>query len=165
MPGLYYANVTVHLLAALLWLGGMFFLAAVGAPVLRTVEPPELRARLFQALGERFRALGWGAIAILLATGVVNLHFRNLLDAQLWADAAFWSTPLGTALAWKLAAVATMVTVSAVHDFISGPAAARLTPGTPAALRARRRAALLARFNAVVGIVVVVAAVRLARGG
>jgi hypothetical protein len=39
---LYYATVTAHLLAALLWLGGMFFLAIVGAPVLRSVEPAAL---------------------------------------------------------------------------------------------------------------------------
>ena len=43
MPGLYWLSVTVHVLAAMLWLGGTFFLAAVGAPVLRKVEPPALR--------------------------------------------------------------------------------------------------------------------------
>ena len=40
---LYYASVSVHVLAAMLWLGGMFSLAVVGAPVLRRVEPPALR--------------------------------------------------------------------------------------------------------------------------
>ena len=33
MSILYYINVSAHLLAALLWLGGMFFLAIVGAAV------------------------------------------------------------------------------------------------------------------------------------
>ena len=51
---LYYANVTVHLLAALFWLGGMFFVAIVAAPVLRGTQSPEDRAVLFQRLGERF---------------------------------------------------------------------------------------------------------------
>jgi hypothetical protein len=58
-----------------------------------------------------------------------------------------------------------MLIVQAVHDFNVGPAAARLTPGSPEALSARRRAALLARLSALFGIVVVIAAVRLARGG
>ena len=40
----YHLNVFVHLMAALVWLGGMFFLAVVGAPVLRGVDPPRLRA-------------------------------------------------------------------------------------------------------------------------
>lgn len=165
MPVLYYTNVTVHLLAALLWLGGMLFLAVVGAPVLRKVEPPELRMQLFSRLGERFRLVGWWAIAVLVITGVFNLHYRGLLVGALWVDVEFWATPMGTALAWKLGAVTVMLLISGFHDFLSGPAASRLTPGSPEALRARRRAALLARVNAIVGVVVVIAAVRLARGG
>jgi uncharacterized membrane protein len=162
---LYYLNVTIHVLAAMLWLGGMFFLAVVGAPVLRAVEPPALRAQLFRALGLRFRTAGWAAIAILVLTGVINLHYRGLLDARVWRHAAFWHTPMGHALAWKLGAVTAMITVSAVHDFLQGPAASRLTPGSPEAMRARRRAAGLARLNALLGLVIVIAAVRLARGG
>jgi hypothetical protein len=38
-------------------------------------------------------------------------------------------------------------------------------PGSPEALAARRRAAWLARINAGLGVVLVVVAVRLARGG
>ena len=163
--GWYYANVTVHVLAALFWLGGMFFLATVGAPVLRAVEPPALRARLFAGLGERFRTVGWWAIAILLVTGTFNLHFRGTLRADVLGNPAFWSTPFGSALAWKLGAVTAMVIASALHDFVLGPAASRLEAGSVEAATARRRAAWLARINALFGIVVVLAAVRLARGG
>ena len=162
---LYHLNVTLHLLAALLWLGGMFFLAVVGAPVLRTVEPPALRAELFRRIGAGFRTAGWAAIAVLLVTGVLNLWFRGFLRWEVLASGAFWSTRWGMALAWKLAAVALMLAFQAIHDFVHGPAASRVTPGTPEAARMRRRAALLARANAVLGLVVVAAAVRLARGG
>jgi copper resistance protein D len=165
MSTLYWTSVTVHVLAALLWLGGMFFLAVVGAPVLRAVEPPELRARLFRTLGERFRAAGWTAIGVLIVSGLLNLHLRGLLLGPHWTDAEFWTTRYGTALAWKLGTVAVMVSVSAVHDFVHGPAAGRLEAGTPQALRMRRQAAWMARVNAVVGLVLVIAAVRLARGG
>jgi copper resistance protein D len=162
---IYYLNVTIHVLAALLWLGGMFFLAAVGAPVLRKIEPPKLRAELFRQLGEQFRRVGWTAIGVLLVTGIMNLYFRGLLQPEVWTSGAFWGTSIGQALAWKLVAVVLMIGISAVHDFVLGPAAAGAEPGSPSALVARRRAALLARANAVVGIVLVVAAVRLARGG
>ncbi|HEX2204530.1 MAG TPA: DUF4149 domain-containing protein [Longimicrobium sp.] len=157
MRNLYLLNVTVHVLAALLWLGGMFFFALVGAPVLRRLEPAALRARLFRELGEAFRAVGWGAIAILVVTGVLR-------GGQVWR-AAFWGSPYGRALAWKLGAVVVMILVSAVHDFVLGPRAGRLEPGSPRALEARARAAWLARINAVVGLLLVFAAVRLARGG
>jgi uncharacterized membrane protein len=161
----YYLNVTIHVLAAMLWLGGMFFLAVVGAPVLRAVEPPALRARLFHALGLRFRAAGWASIGVLLVTGVINLHYRGLLTAEVWTRTTFWGTRMGHALAWKLGAVTMMIVVSAIHDFLQGPAASRLEPGSPEALRARRRASLLARLNALLGLIIIVAAVHLARGG
>ena len=159
----YYVSVSLHIFAALFWLGGMFFLAAVGAPVLRKVEPPELRASLFRSLGKAFRTSGWIAIGVLVITGFANLHFKGLLALDVIGSPAFWATPIGTALAWKLGAVAGMVSISGVHDFALGPRASRLPPGTPAGTRARRQAALLARLNAILGIVVVLAAIRLAR--
>ena len=162
---LYYLNVTVHVLAALLWLGGMFFLGAVGAPVLRRIEPPALRAQLFHQLGMAFRTAGWAAIAVLLVTGVLNLYFRGFLHAAVLGSSAFWATRYGRVLAVKLAIVLLMLVLSAFHDFIHGPAAARHQPGSPAALRHRRQAAWLARANALLGIALVFAAVRLARGG
>ena len=161
----YFLNVSLHLLAALLWLGGMFFLAAVGAPVLRRVEPPSLRARLFGALGERFRTWGWWAILVLVVTGVANLHFRGVLSTAVLSSAEFWTGPFGRALAWKLGAVTVMIVVSAVHDFWLGPAARGAGRDDPRAERMRRAASWLARLNAGLGLVVVMAAVRLARGG
>lgn len=180
---LYHLNVTVHLLAALFWLGGMFFLALVGAPVLRRLDDPGLRARLFGALGRRFRSAGWWAIGVLVVTGVINLHFRGLLDGALLSDPAFWSGAYGHALAWKLGAVTAMIVTSALHDFVFGPRASpraaagdgtdgapdpgagRAASGGAGRERARKVAGWLARINAVLGIVVVLAAVRLARGG
>lgn len=160
----YHLNVTVHVLAALLWLGGMLSLAVVGAPVLRRVEPPELRARLFNQLGRAHSHVGWAAIAVLLGTGTLNLAFRGLLRMDLLASGDFWGSRYGTTLAWKLAAVATMIVISVIHDFVLGPAAYRAT-GTARAGRLRGWSAWLARANAIVGIVLVYVAVRLARGG
>ncbi len=164
MGSLYLLSVTVHVLAALLWLGGMFFLGVVGAPVLRGVEPSALRAELFRAIGERARLWGWISIGILVLTGLLNLHFRGMLSGDVWGSAAFWASPPGHALAWKLGAVAVMLVLSAVHDFVLGPRAGRAADATERA-RSRRQAALLARGNAVVGVLLVCWAVRLARGG
>lgn len=159
----YYALVTIHVLAALLWLGGMLFLGVVGAPVLRAIEPPALRQRLFSELGRRFRIVGWIAVGTLVTTGVLMLNARGLLHWSVLGSADFWRTPFGTTLALKLTAVTTMIVVSAVHDFLHGPAAGRAAPGSPASIALRRRAALLARANALVGVLLVLAAVRLAR--
>jgi hypothetical protein len=61
--------------------------------------------------------------------------------------------------------VAVMLVVQGTHDFALGPAASRERPGSPRALQLRRRAAWLARVNAIIGLILVAAAVRLARGG
>ncbi|HEX7121940.1 MAG TPA: DUF4149 domain-containing protein [Gemmatimonadaceae bacterium] len=164
MRTVYLVSVTLHVLAALVWLGGLFFLGLVGAPILRRVQPAELRQRLFHELGVRFRTVGWGAITTLVATGILNLHFRGWLqwDAVL-GNASFWGSPVGTALAIKLAAVAVMIVLSAIHDFWLGPAAGQMPPGSNEALAFRRRAAWIARINALVGLILVIAAVRLVR--
>lgn len=164
MP-LYTTVVTLHVLAAMLWLGGMFFLAAVGAPVLRKVEPASLRAALFRDLGQQFRTVGWGAILTLVATGTTMLHLRGVLDADVLTASTFWASPFGRTLFWKLVMVGAMLVVQAFHDFVLGPAASRVEPGTRRALRLRRHAAVLARANAALGILLVIIAARLARGG
>jgi copper resistance protein D len=160
----YYMIVTVHVLAALFWLGGMFFLGVVGAPVLRGIEPAALRQRLFAELGERFRTAAWIAIGVLVVTGLLNLHLRGMLRLSVLGDGAFWATRYGQSLAWKLAAVGVMLALSAWHDFRLGPRAS-LVPAGPEAVRLRSRAAWIARINAGVAVVLVIFAVRLARGG
>jgi copper resistance protein D len=157
------ASITLHTLAALFWLGGMIFLALVGAPVLRQIEPASLRARIFDDLGTRFRTAGWIAVGILVVTGLVNLHYHGVLAWSVLSQARFWRTRFGTALAVKLVAVSVMLALQAVHDFLHGPQASRAEPGSPEAARLRRRAAMFARVNAVVGLVLVIAAVRLPR--
>jgi uncharacterized membrane protein len=163
---LYYINVTVHVLAAMVWVGGMLFIGLIGAPVLRALEPPALRQRLFHQLGVRFRTAGWLTIAVLVATGVVNLQYRGWLrwDGVL-GSLDFWRTPMGLTLALKLSAVAAMLIVSVLHDFVLGPRAGRGRLDSSEAIAWRRSAAALARVNAVLGVVAVAAAVRLARGG
>ena len=155
----YLATATVHVLAAVVWLGGMFFLALVGAPVLRRVSPPELRRELFDSLGRRFRVLGWASIGVLIASGVYLVQLRGWLGLAF--DGSLWSSPAGRLLAWKLAAIGAMLALTAVHDFVQGPS--RPADG-PSSLRLRRGAALTARAGALLGLIVLLLAVRLARG-
>ena len=164
MSTAYHLTVFLHVLAALVWLGGMLALALL-APVLRDVGDDAVRQRLFHRLGERFRAVGWACIAVLVTTGVLQLRMRGWWGMTVWGAGAFWAGPLGRALAWKLGTVAVILSVQAVHDFWLGPRAGRVPAGTPEARALRLRAARLARVNAVVGLVLVWFAVALARGG
>lgn len=161
---LYFTSVTLHVLAALLWLGGMFFLAVVGAPVLRDVEP-SLRADLFRRLGTRFRTVSWWAIGVLLLTGVANLYLRGVLRWVFLGSRDFWTGRYGQVLAVKLACVVIMLVLSVLHDFVWGPAASRVEAGSPKAIKLRRLSSWVARINILLGLILVLAAVRLARGG
>lgn len=160
----YLAVVALHVLAAMVWVGGTLFLALVGAPALRLVEPPSLRTSLFNAIGVRFRYVGWGAVALLLLTGVALVDLRGWLSADVLLHAAFWQTPVGTAFGWKLGFLVLMLVFSLIHDIAFDPRRA-LQGGEGATPNPawRRRAMLLGRLGAVAAIAVVVAAVRLAR--
>jgi putative copper export protein len=160
---MYLASVTLHLLAAIFWLGGMFFLGIVGAPALAGLDT-DRRRRLFKEIGLRFRGPGWLAIASLLITGVANLRFRGLLAPAFHGGRDFWTTPIGQVLAWKLVLVLAMVTIGAVHDFWLGPLSGELDAGSKEHIRVRTLVARLGRLNAVLGILVVYFATRLIRG-
>lgn len=160
----YLLSVTLHLLSALFWLGGMWFLALVAAPILRDL-PSVVRSELFKRLGIRFRLWGWVAILILLLTGVGNLYYRGLLSSAVLGDATFWASPFGKALAWKLLLVLLMVILSALHDFVLGPAASRMPAESERALRLRKLSSWVGRINALLGPALLAVAARLARGG
>ena len=59
----------LHLVAAILWLGGMGFMLLALRPALGTVAEPPSRLRLLAAVLRRFFAGVWAAIALLLLTG------------------------------------------------------------------------------------------------
>lgn len=159
----YHAMVFTHVLSALVWLGGMIALALL-APVLRTEGDAALRQRLFHRLGERFRTVGWICMALLVVTGLGQLHVRGWWGMDVWGSALFWRSPTGRALAGKLLLVAFMFVVQALHDFRLGPRAGQVPPESEEARALRTKAALLARLNAVAGLLLIWFAVGLARG-
>ena len=164
---LYLASVWLHLVAALLWAGGMLFLVVVVVPLLRTPALRPQAAALLQALGLRFRAVGWVSLLVLVVTGVVNTAFRGGSAGTL-VDAAWWATPFGRLLGHKLALVAVILALSAVHDFLVGPRAAALLRDAPESARARawrRAASWMGRLNLLFALAVVALAVALVRGG
>jgi copper resistance protein D len=160
---MYLTLVTLHILAAITWVGGVLFLAFVGAPALRKVEPPELRAALFDAVGMRFRWVGWIAVGVLLVTGTWLLQVRGWLSWTLLSSSAFWRVWPGNALAWKLSLVVAMLVMSLWHDVALSPSRARALEQRPDGAAVRRRLVLLARVGAVAAMGVVMAAIRLVR--
>jgi len=162
---LYHLSVFIHILSAIIWIGGMFFLALVVVPVTRGL-PAAQRTMLFGAVGRRFRVVGWVCIALLLVTGTVNATYRGVSWGNLFSS-ELWGSPFGATLALKLAVVALMLALSVYHDFILGPRSLDVARagGAPAlAERLRKRASMMGRAEAILALVVVILAIMLVRG-
>jgi uncharacterized membrane protein len=73
----------VHLIAAVTAVGGMAFMLIILMPSLRVLNE-EQRAQLVKAVSGRFRWVSWGAIILLIASGIFNIRVRA------------WEAPWGT---------------------------------------------------------------------
>jgi uncharacterized membrane protein len=76
--------VALHALAAVAWVGGMFFAYMVLRPSAGPLEP-RLRLALWQRVFSRFFPWVWASIAVLLASGyaMLFLHFGGFKGAGL----------------------------------------------------------------------------------
>ncbi len=157
----------IHVLAAIVWLGGMFFISLVLVPSLKKLEPPTKRTEILSVTARRFSLVGWIAILVLLVTGVINSANRGV-TVELISSGKLFLSHFGMILSFKVFLVLVMIFISAIHDFILGPRLIRLTererssPDSMKSLaRKRKLVSWLARINAIIGIIVVACAVML----
>lgn len=161
----YLTSVTLHIVAACVWIGSMVFLAAVLVPVLRRPDYADVRTSLFHRTGIGLRYVGWTSLSLLVVTGIINLGYRGFGWADL-LNGALWRGPWGDILGWKLALVGLVIGISFVHDFVLGPrtmTALEKAPDAVTASRIRRRASLLGRIVLLLSLIILVLAVRLVR--
>ena len=64
----------LHLIAALIWVGGMFFAYVVLRPAAVEALEPQQRLRLWDAVFRRFFSWVWGAVAVLLVSGLYLIY-------------------------------------------------------------------------------------------
>jgi copper resistance protein D len=102
-------ELSLHLIAAAVYVGGVVFLGLAAASARATVSPRE-RIALFRLLGQRFLLLSGGALLILIGTG-----------AAMAADGDY-----GERLNQKLGVVAIAVALTYYHSFIQGPTLSRV---------------------------------------
>lgn len=112
----------MHVMAAVVWIGGMLFLSLVAVPVLKPRSSGPTHAELFRSMARRFRLIVWMAIATLLTTGPVLLSLRgfSLLEPAQWP----------AVLSVKLGLVALLFTLTGTHDLLIGPRCGGPRPNT-----------------------------------
>lgn len=161
-----YIALFLHILAAMIWIGGMVFLSVVLVPAVRDPSMRGHAVYIVQRTGYRFRCLGWACLLVLVVTGVVNLGRWGISWDRL-ANGAFWHSSWGGLLAIKLSLVGATLTLSLVHDFIVGTRASaklREAPGSVEAQRLRWLASWMGRLNLILGVGIVALAIMLVRG-
>jgi putative copper resistance protein D len=155
----------LHLLAAIVWIGGLAFISMVLVPTLRA---PGLRPHavvLLRTAGKKFQRVAYASVVTLVVTGMLNLYFKA--GGSTAAVTALLPTPYGRLLIAKVLLVIAIVALSLYHDFAVGPAAARAMEADPAgaaALSLRKRASWLGRVNILLSLVVMTLALLLVRG-
>jgi len=115
-------RLTLHILAASIWVGGQLVLGGL-IPAVRPAGVERVRA-----VAQAFQRIAWPAFAVVVATGVWNLTA---------IDAANRSREWWTTMLVKLALVAASGTAAAIHVLVLGPAVRRATDDG-----SRRRAAM-----------------------
>jgi uncharacterized membrane protein len=138
---LYWVCISLHLLAASLWLGHMFVWSLIVGPAQKRIEPAKT-AELLRERSLYLGGLGWPALAVLVVTGVYMLGQRGIGLGDLMSGAAFAAGD--QSLAIKLAAVLFMV----IYQIIW----------------AHRRAPVAIYFNMLAALIVLGASLVLVRG-
>ena len=108
------ALLVLHVLGATVWVGGTVALTFIAVPVVRRLTG-ETRRQAMQGLGRRWRPIGWGALLLLVGTGIPLA--AHVLPGGGDGAAAVFGVKMGS-FAGLLAAAYT-------HDFVLGPRLAR----------------------------------------
>jgi uncharacterized membrane protein len=155
------ALVWLHLVAAVVWIGGMIFLSLVLVPVLKQEPFAAQRGLVIKTAAGRFRAVVWGAVCVLLATGPLLALHRGLP----LADPSAWPSIFSA----KMALVTLLLALTAAHDVWLGPRLSRILQQPDASRSEHERrliawASWLPRISLLVALAVLASAVALARG-
>lgn len=167
MRELYLLSVSVHVIAAIVWVGANLVLAIAVVPFLRD---PALRGpvlALLRGAGPRLSRIGWASLVLLLVTGLFNMHVRGLLTVSALAGAT--TSAIGIASLVKLGGIAVIVVLNALHDLVWGPAASDAMErdprgADPETARLRTLARVAGRWGTLISLVLVLAGVVIVRG-
>lgn len=146
----------LHMVATIVWVGGLALMALVVWPGARAVlgPGPEL-AGFIRRLQQRFNPLAWASLAVLVATGLTQMAGNDNYAGFLQIDNT-WAV----AILVKHLAIGGMVLIGLYLQLVLQPALARLAlleargHAAPEAEPLRRRELNLTRLNLICGILV-----------
>ena len=109
----YYLSVWLHIVGAAFWIGGMLFLPLVLLPGIK--NSPDRRHLLLET-GLKFRFYGYIVMALMAATGLLNIYLRGI-DFT-WNF--FILSSYGQLVIYKIILFILMLAISLLHDLFVG---------------------------------------------
>jgi putative copper resistance protein D len=138
----------VHVMSAMVWVGGTIVLVFAGVPAIRKLEG-EARATALKTLGRRWRPLGWSAMGVAILSGLWLTNFHGGFNS------AALSSDFDRTLIVKSVLVVFLVIGALIHDYVLGPRLQReMRAQEPQAPQTRRRLIMVGWFNFSLTIVV-----------
>lgn len=158
----------IHVIAAVVWIGGNLILATVIVPYFRQNLPPVQRIKLLTQIGKRFEPIVWGCIGILFFTGLINVV--NAIGFSATAESAI--SAFMRTLFIKLILFVILVVLTTLHSFVFGPKLATAIETLDESLEElpdevkpiRKQMSIVSSLMGVVSVLILLAAVALGMG-
>lgn len=149
---MYMINNFVHLLFAVIWIGGMIFMNLVLMPSLNSVDPNE-RGKLFGQIAKRFTIVAWGSTILLLITGIFKTPTGMLFNL---------STDYGMMITFKHILFLIMMIFGSIITFVKAPKIRKFAPKpgekpVQEFINAQGKIKLLSGSNMILGIIILIA--------
>ena len=106
----------IHVIAAVIWVGGNLILAMVIVPHFRQSLPPVERIQLLMQIGKRFEPIVWGCVGVLFFTGIINIFFAVDITSPTALSDAFMRTLIIKILLFFL-----LIILTVLHSMIFAP--------------------------------------------
>lgn len=145
-------NNFIHLLTAVIWIGGMIYTNIVFMPSLSVIEPSQ-RGAILGAVAKRFTIVSWTSILVLLVSGFFKTPGEMLFTT---------SNSYGLMITIKHIIFLVMIVFGALITFKFAPVLRKGAPGPgekPSAkfLDAQKKLKILSTTNMILGIGVLLA--------
>ena len=166
MHNLFLISMWIHLLTAMVWIGGLLFFVMVLVPTVRQPDFAGQAAQLIQFTGRKFKRIAWASLLVLAVTGFINLYAKAGGSGEAMKG-LMGSAPYGHMLGTKILLTLLVVGLSLYHDFKIGPAATAAMieqPDAPATLQLRKKASMIGRVNLLLSLIIMTLALFLVRG-
>lgn len=160
---LYFLLLILHVLSAMIWVGGMIFYVIVFIPVIRNPELKDQKLRLLQLTAIQFRNISYYIFSVLILSGTGILYlkgfFQNGINLELWIS------NIGYMFITKIILFTILFLSSLYHDFVTGPKTFTYLTTDPVRFeRYRKTSSFFGRFNLLVSLTIAIFGIFVSRG-